>query len=82
MDQQEQPGCKESQSALLKAALTYPLYSEKASNAALREGEREGTLIECLRPPLASAAVREGGRAATDLQMLNNRRGTCLHPGP
>lgn len=46
MDWQEQPGWKESQSCLLKAALTYPLYLEKASNVPLKdlEGEEEETL--------------------------------------
>lgn len=37
MDGQEQPGWKDSQTPLLKAALTYPLYLEKASNVPLKD---------------------------------------------
>lgn len=49
MDRPEQPGQKEHQSCLLKAALTYPLYLEKASDVPLKDGEGEEMLLECLR---------------------------------
>ena len=86
MDWQEQPGWKHSQSPLLKAALTYPLYLERAARVPLKDSEGVGVLVEVLRgqhhhwlQPLLTGLGREG---ATDLQMLNNRKGSCLHPRP